>query len=206
MNGHDRSQGEHREPIVEAQEARPPPGRRAAVPPRPATGRRGRPGACTARRSQSASLVRGRRGGLARRSLRAAERRRVPAAAQPVAPARPPDAGPTGRLVHRAPERVEHEVPRPDVADLATTEAGLEMGDAPGREAPQVVARRALLPGRPDRLPLEQVVGPALGTRPGSCRRTAPRPAVRSGRGRAWRAARRRPPGRTATGRGPAGR
>ena len=37
------------------------------------------------------------------------------------------------------------------------------MGDPAGREAPQVVARGALLARRADRLPLQEVVGPRVG-------------------------------------------
>ena len=110
------------------------------------------------------------------------------------------------RLVDRAAERVQGQVPGADVAHLAAAEPGLEVGDPAGRQAPQVVARGALLTRRPDGLPLEQVVRPAVVARRRSSRRTAPRPAARSARGTAWRAARRPRLRRTAAGRRPAGR
>src|SRR5207247_681740 len=58
--------------------------------------------------------------------------------------------------------RIEDQVPRPDVLDLAAAEPGLEMGDAAGREAPQGVRRGVLLSGRADRLPFQEVVRPRL--------------------------------------------
>ena len=119
----------------------------------------------------------------------APERGRVPLAAEAVAPARPLDPRSLRALVHLPAERIEDEVPRPDVADLAPTEAGLEMGDPASRQAPQVVARRALLARRSDRLPLEEVVRPRVAALAGSSRRTARRRAARSGRGRASPAA-----------------
>ena len=88
--------------------------------------------------------------------------RALPPAAQPVPSTRPPDAGLLGALVRLPAERIEDEIPGADVADLAAAEPGLEVGDPAGREAPQVVARGALLAGRPDRLPLQEVVRPAL--------------------------------------------
>ena len=86
----------------------------------------------------------------------------LPPVADPAAPARPLDADPLGEFVGPPAERAEDQVPRPDVPDLATPEAGLEMGDPAGREAPQVVARGAGLARRADGLPLEQVVGARL--------------------------------------------
>jgi hypothetical protein len=88
--------------------------------------------------------------------------------------------GGLGRAVDLAPERVEDQVPRPDVLHLASTEAGLEVGDPAGREAPQVVARRALLARRPDRLPLQEVVRPrvAAGRRHPAVRLDDARPAA----------------------------
>ena len=84
----------------------------------------------------------------------------LPLVRDPAAPARPLDADALGELVRLPAERAEDQVPRPDVLDLATAEAGLEMGDAAGRQAPQVVARGARLTRRADGLPLEEVVGP----------------------------------------------
>src|SRR4029078_10562112 len=64
-------------------------------------------------------------------------------AVEPVSPPRPPDPCSLATLVGLAPERVQDQVPGADVLDLAATEAGLEVGDPTGREAPQVVARGA---------------------------------------------------------------
>ncbi len=90
----------------------------------------------------------------------------------------PPASSPWRRRVHhtraadrafvdRAAERIEHEVPGADVLHLAATEPRLEMRDPAGREAPQVIARGALLARAPDGLPLEQVVRPCIAARLG---------------------------------------
>ena len=124
--------------------------------PRPAIGRRGRRAHRRSRASQSASSA-----GVASRMLNR----------RPRTPLRfPPSATPPRRRAQRtrprwassyaAVRRAEHQVPRADVPDLATAEPGLEVGDPAGRQAPQVVARRAGLPRRADGLPLEEVVGP----------------------------------------------
>ena len=62
------------------------------------------------------------------------------------------------------------------------------MGDPTGREAPQVVARRALLARRPDRFPLEQVIRPRLPARGGhpAVRLDDPRPAANQEERREW--------------------
>ena len=171
--------------------------------PRLGTGRHGRP----ANRRFGDPSRRARRRSRAGSSSRvapavAAECGRAPRSTDAVAPARPEDARSLGALVDLPAERIEDEVPGPDVADLSATEAGLEMGDPARGEAPQVVTCRALLARRPDRLPLEEVVrsGVAAGLR--SCRHTARRPASRSGRGRASRAARLPASERRAGGRG----
>src|SRR3972149_3985425 len=76
----------------------------------------------------------------------------------PPRPAPPSLRGP----VDGPPESVEDEVPRPDIADLATPEAGLEVGDPRMGQAPQVVRRGAGLARRADRLPLPEGVGPGF--------------------------------------------
>ncbi len=136
------------------------------------------------------------------RSIVGSERGGAGRAADPVTTSRPADPGTDRRLVRLPAERIQHQVPGPDVADLATTEPGLEVRDAAGREPPQVVAGRAGLAGRPDRLPLEEVVRPRVRTGRRSSRRTARRRAVRSAPGRASRPARHRPSARTAAVRG----
>src|SRR6266540_3535662 len=68
----------------------------------------------------------------------------------------PPGGSPAGRE-RRPTERVEHEVPRPDVAHFPATEARLEVRDARVREPPQVVLGEALVTRAADRFPLEQV-------------------------------------------------
>src|SRR4029453_14241794 len=78
----------------------------------------------------------------------------------------PCDASPLGDLVGSPTRRAQHEVPGADVADLAPAEPGLEVGDPARGEAPEVVARRALLARGPDRLPFQEVVGPC----PPACR------------------------------------
>src|SRR5262249_5531137 len=140
------------------------------APPRPSTGRRGRRAA--RRPADPRSRARQpwpraetpRRLTTCRRSLGtlAAERRGAAATGQPMAPPSPPDPGPACRLIDRAAESIERQVPGADIADLATPEPGLEVGDATGRQTPQVVARGALLARAADRFPLEQVVRPAL--------------------------------------------
>src|SRR6185369_2762877 len=150
-------------------------------PPTPGTDRRGRwagrrcarptPAAARARRGPGPRPATGRgRGGSRSRSVAPGVprvRRRRALAAEPATPPLDPDAAGLGRPVDLPPQRVEDEVPCPDVPHLAPTEAGLEVGDPAGREAPQVVARRPLLARRPDRLPLEEVVGPRVAAGPG---------------------------------------
>src|SRR5688500_16926791 len=110
------------------------------APPTPATGRHGRPVPARCAGPSRPGLPRS-PGRPPRRSLCGPEGGRAPAAAPQTMPApRPPDAGSNGGLVDRSSERVEDEVPRADVAHLAASEPRLEVGDAPRREAPQVVA------------------------------------------------------------------
>ena len=93
----------------------------------------------------------------------AARRSRAPA--QPRSRPGPADPRLLGSVVDAPADRVQHQVPAPDVPDLAAAEPGLEVGDARVREPPQVVGRGAFLAGAPDRLPLEEVVGAQVGPR-----------------------------------------
>ena len=140
------AEDQRRMAVVGDEVARPPARRRAVLGPGArlvdVAARRRRPS--VASQSASSSGVASRTVTVTRRAPNAAAvavRRRSP---------RPPPRDPRrgcgpARLVGLSPERVEHEIPRADVADLAAAEPGLEVGDAAGREAPQVVARGALL-------------------------------------------------------------
>ena len=112
--------------VADRVEARLPARRLAMGRPRPATGGRGRP----RRRPPRRPSRRARRPRAAGRRSRVAPavapvaRGRLPAtAAESVAAALDADAGALGHRERAAAERVEHEVPRPDVADLAAAEA-----------------------------------------------------------------------------------
>ena len=124
-----------------------PAGRRGGARPRRPTGARGRPDdPPRARPSRSTARPRWRRGSRHSAPWYAAAPASPPPPADPAPAPREPDAAALGDLVRLPAERVEHEVPRPDVADLAAAEAGLEVRDPGVGEAPQVVRRRARLP------------------------------------------------------------
>ncbi len=167
--------------------------------PRLATGRRGHRAASTVRASQASSSS-----AVASRTLTPTPSNAAALASRSPSPCRRraiqrrrADRG----LVDGPPDRVEDEVPRPDVPDLAAPEARLEMGDAARREAPQVVARGALLARRADRLPLEEVVRPAVGAERGHPAVRLDDPRARCAPGTASRRARPRRSGRRAGGR-----
>ena len=149
-SGHGRSSARTRPPSGEHEEPRPP---------------ARRPARCVGPGPRLVDVAAGRIDGrgvpvleLGRRRLATARSLVGPRPAAPRAPVAPDARGAAGpsrtaaaaraASYAGAPERVEDEVPGADVADLAATEPGLEVGDPAGREAPQVVARRALLPRR----------------------------------------------------------
>ncbi len=178
---------EHREPVVETQVAHAPAERSPGIRPRPATGRRGRPGRPPRAASQSARSSRGPRGGRRARGRRGVGLPPAPSGAatggncrptatrQAVPAPRDEHAAALRDLERRPPNRVEHEVPRSDVADLAAAEPRLEVRDARRREAPQVVRRGADAPATSGSPPTSRGSWPGPPHPARSCRRMAPR-------------------------------